>query len=236
MNTDVSDPPVIKRTEFLSFENFDNNIRFYLAYDHLQLKDIAILFKGVDDLYELVYRALNEERVPENLKLVLEAAHTGNSIEWVTELLEKAAPPKKALRTLYLTAALIYFPVTIQHTQADTDRANADKTRIEATIQKLEAEKELIEVQKEREEAEKKKAEKEAEKLDVEIQIQKAKLEKIELENFLLKNRIKEESINKILQDKNWKKVTKKRNQILDTINKGPIYYCKINDFELLKR
>ncbi|MFD2519212.1 hypothetical protein [Salinimicrobium flavum] len=253
MNTNVSDPPVLGRTETFSFENFDNNIKFYLAYDYLPLKDIALLIRGVDDLYELVYKALNEERVPDSLKLVLDTAHTGNSIEWVTELLEKAAPSKKALRALYLTGALIYFPATIQNTQADTNKTKADTEKIKAEIQNLEAERELLKVQKKREEseielieakkkreeAEARKADKEAEKLDVEIQQKKSqveKLEKLEFENFLRKNQFNDELINKILQEENWKKLNKKSNKILETINKGPIYHCTINDFPLIKK
>lgn len=74
-----------------------NDIHFYLDYEYLALKNISVIMKGVNELYELVYIILNEKNVPEEDQLILKYAATGNSFEWLGQILGQFGSKKQKL-------------------------------------------------------------------------------------------------------------------------------------------
>ncbi|HNR17993.1 MAG TPA: hypothetical protein PKG90_15100 [Chitinophagaceae bacterium] len=156
--------PPIKSGMGLSFilKDKDATIRIYLDYEYLPLKQITALIKNVNDLYELVYVIIHDEKVPKNDILALAKAETTNSLEWVAQLVKELKPSKKAIRALIITGLLIQSPVMIE----DYKQTRADRIHTEYLIEKVKAETRKINA--------------DAEKTELENKITKMKLDEAE--------------------------------------------------------
>jgi hypothetical protein len=146
MSTAIAEPPAITGTDTfeISFELRDS-LHFYLSYEYLPLKNISILIKNVDELYDLIYLLLHNEKVPKIYRLSLDYAETGNSFDWIAKLIEIIKPSRKAMIALSMTAAVIYTPIGIEKYNRDV----AERHQIEAGSEKTKAETNKIKAEKE---------------------------------------------------------------------------------------
>jgi hypothetical protein len=202
MKTLLEDPPEITKAD--TFENsseLKDNIHFYLSYQYLPLKNISILIKNLDELYELIYILLHDEKVPLRNRLSLDYAETGNSLDWVAKIIK---PSKKSMIALSIAAAILYTPIGIEKYRADI----ANRHLIDAQIEKTKAET----------------AKTDAEKAG------------IDLENLMKEKRISQDSIARINDEVNRKKIIRKRNAIKKAISDKPIDKCVINNFIIFNR
>lgn len=147
----VEIPPIINVDNYL--ENLDsesgNNIHFYLDFEYLPIRNISTIMKSVNELYELVYFILNDENVPVNDMLILNYAATGNSFDWIAQVLNTFTS-KEAKIAILLTVAIIYTPIGIEKYR--TDEANRNlieaKTQLtESQTEKTKAEKQKIDLE-----------------------------------------------------------------------------------------
>ncbi len=137
MSTAISEPPIGVNVGLFDDSLDDgNSVRFYIAYQYLPLKSISVLMKTFDELYELVYFILYEERVSDLERLTLDYGATGNSFEWIAKLVEAIKPSKKALIAVTITAAIVSTPIEIQKYRKFT----AERHQIEAQTEKTKAE------------------------------------------------------------------------------------------------
>lgn len=182
----------------------DNQIHFYIKYDYFPIKNFGTLNKTVNELYELVYFILYNEKVDSSEILVLEIAKTGNSIDLVVGLFEKLNPSKKAITVLIVVIALISaIGIYDNHNQKIVENKHTEYKIGETKAQTLKARAETAKIQSEQ--------------------------RKIELENILLKNKITKDSIEAINTEENRKKISRKQRSIQRSVMQKPITQTVIN-------
>jgi hypothetical protein len=205
MTNSLIDPPEVT-SSFTFDEVFENNaeLQFYFSYRHLPVRNFTSFSKNVNELYELVYYLLYEERITADEILIFEYLATGNSIEGIIKLLEKVGLSKKGFVALSIVGSLIAGTwLYDSQIQATTD---ITKTQTEIVLNQSETAKNK---------AEAKKAE--------------AETYNLQLQNILLQNKIKQDSIDRIKKHKDTHKIFKKTRAIDRSIKQAPINYTVIN-------
>jgi hypothetical protein len=219
--TTVEMPPVIHVDNYTGESELGNSIHFYLDYEYLPIRNISTMMKSVNELYELVYFIINDTHVPQEDKLVLSFAATGNSFDWVGTVLSQFRS-KKAKVAILIVAGLIYTPIGIEKYRTDvanrglidaqTEHTIAQKAKTNAETASEKAKEALIKA----EEAKK-----------------KAETESIDLDNLYKKNKMKEDSIAKLNSEKNRKKIMRKRSSIRRAAQHPAINICVVNNVNI---
>lgn len=210
----VRNPP----TEIVGYDSGESEfigvIKVYLNYDYLPIRNISIIMKSVNELYELVYSILNDESVPEEDKLVLKLAATGNSFEWVGQVLSQFTSTRAKVAIL-VAAGLIYTPIGIEryrtseanrhyiYAQTDLTIANAEKTKAE--IEKIKAETAKI----------------------------KSEKQSVDLENLYKEQKLKKDSIAKLNSEQNKKRLMRKRSSLRRAAEHPAIHSIMVNNINI---
>lgn len=213
------DPPMADNLNLFdeSF-HYKGALEIYLAYDYLPVRNFMSLSKNINELYELVYYLLNEQRVPASEILIFEHVATGHSIEAVIKVLEKVGVSRNAYIALAFVLIIITAVVTVDnHNQA---RADLQHTLIETVKSKSDIEKNNSGIEKDKAEA--KKALAEAKKAEAEAY-------SIKLDAILRGKKFKQDSIDRILKHKESPKIFKKKKAIDKSIKQSPINLTVIN-------
>lgn len=203
----VEMPPVIHVDNYAGESELGNSIHFYLDYEYLPIRNISTMMKSVNELYELVYFTINDTHVPQEDKLVLSFAATGNSFDWVGTVLSQFRS-KKAKVAILIVAGLIYTPIGIEKYSTDV----ANRHSIDAQTAKTNAE---------------------TSKTQAEEAKIKAETESIDLDNLYRKNKMKEDSIAKLNSEKNRKKIMRKRSSIRRAVQHPAINICVVNNVNI---
>ena len=202
----IERPPILQ-TKTRTDGSYENSIHFYLDFKYLPVRNISIIMKSTNELYELIYRIINDENVPDEDKMILHFAATGNSFDWVGQVLSQFKSTKAKVAIL-VTAALIYTPIGIE--KYNHDVATRELINSQTQLIKAEAEKTLAETKK-----------------------LKAEAQSIELENIYKKNKIKQDSIAKLNAEKNRKSIMRKRSSIRRATEHPAIKICVVNNINI---
>lgn len=201
----IGDPP-ITRYNLMDYyvDSSSYQIHFYIKYEYFPLNNFGTLNKSVNELYELVYYILYNEKVNIENTLVLEIAKTGNSIDLVVALLDKLSPSKRAINVIAIVVALITsIEVYDNHNEKLSNNIHTQYKIIETQAQ--------------------------TEKIKAETSKTLEESKKIKLENILLENKIKKDSIDLINTEKNRKKISRKQTSIQRSVMQRPIIQTVIN-------
>ncbi len=208
----VLDPPMVDNLNlFDESSQYNGILEIYLAYDYLPVRNFTSLTKNINELYELIYYLVYQERVPASEILIIEHVATGHSIEAVIKVLEKIGISRKA----YIVLAIVTSLITAKVLYDNHNQANAD---LQKTI--AETSKSKSDIEKNNSEIEKNKAE--AKKADAETY-------NLKLDAILKENNLKQDSIDRILKHKESPKIFKKKKSIDKSIKQSPINLTIIN-------
>lgn len=198
-------PPIINnKSEGYWIFPSDYQIHFYIKYDHFPIKSFGTLNKSVNELYELVYYILYNEKVNSDDVLVLEIAKTGNSIDLVIGILNQLGISRKAMKVMAIVVILITaIEIYDNHNQKLVENEYTESKTMETKAQ--------------------------TEKIKIETLKTAEEVEKIKLEKILLKNKIEKDSIDRINTTENRKKIGRKQRSIQRSVMQKPITQTIIN-------
>ena len=205
--------------------DFNGQIHIYLSYDYLPSRNFYLLSKNVNELYEYLYKIINDKEISQSDLLIFEDINTGNSVDILLKILEKINPSKEAYIALGITSLLIighskYYETKIHNSEIRQNNAITERIFEETKLIKTEQENNIAEFELTKAQIEKTKAETEKIKLES---------ERIKLETELKKENINKNIRDKILQNENIKRINRKLNSIEKQIMNKPINISIIN-------